>query len=883
MKPNKKQDCNLYIDSEWDSQTHFLSVQIKYKELCIIYYNEKYKINQEEKFAKIQDFEVKWFPWDFTSKKSIMEDFLSQYNPPEKKIKLFFYFSIVDIYALFGEDYILSLLNPKKSHQDCIFKQTNIRGHFTIFEHDFEIVDLCGWEKGGLSKSLNMVGYDSNYKQKVEEKTQMEKYMLTQEKRKIFFQYACEDVISLEFLQKKMLEKINLLYEQTYGFPKSFLITQKTLPQTMGSVGAQLLDKYIYFKMSLDSQNQFSEQHFQFFDLLNQNMGTKKRIPPRKYNVEKRMSTNRYNTQEQQLLNAGSIQTLVRNYTENSGILNAQVHGGRACREDLNTDTHENIVDIDFVSCYSSGIKEFHYPIGLPTIEARTDQNEIMTLKRFLKENEDELVENLYTITISHQNLTFEQDLLYSKKTTQKELRKKINEKLDADESLKNSTLDSEFILYKKVLKNTILTSDVIKALKQISTSQEWSEILNAQVETACFYRKSDYLPLEEWREHFKDPKNLGTYKFVKKAQSNVDTRSRKWTYIPLEEMIDPLLKERQVCKNKAKNALDPEEKEKYNNQQLFYKNIGNILYGVIASMYFSTSNVVVANVITARARLNIWMVSKTLLTKQSITDGGLYSVLTTVEINEGRKPGLEKLFKIHQVKDLKKTRKGRHYPHIKIKPLGDKTEEEWKQIFREKNQEELEKLDVLATKALEKMWVEKYHLPLHYQVEHKKNHSAFKGFTMHKAHYALLTLDEKEIFKFRGQNEKVENLYKLIARIKLTDQDILLDSEEFQKIYYYEEKSIQSINEYLQEQNDPEKKDSIVIPGRVKVKIKKFNLKCQDILFENEKIEKKVKLENVDFSTNKFLEYSLSQNKISINQFYEEIKKEKSFYLNSL
>jgi hypothetical protein len=55
--------------------------------------------------------------------------------------------------------------------------------------------------------------------------------------------------------------------------------------------------------------------------------------------------------------------------------------------------------------------------VGLPTVVANTTKQKRQTLKQFLKKHENDLHDNLWTIIISG-NLTFDQDLIYSKLTT---------------------------------------------------------------------------------------------------------------------------------------------------------------------------------------------------------------------------------------------------------------------------------------------------------------------------------------------------------------------------------------------------------------------------------------------------------------------------------
>lgn len=67
-----------------------------------------------------------------------------------------------------------------------------------------------------------------------------------------------------------------------------------------------------------------------------------------------------------------------------------------------------------------------------------------------------------------------------------------------------------------------------------------------------------------------------------------------------------------------------------------------NTVYGVLSSPYFQVNNVIVTNNITAKARVNIWMVSKALSITQSITDGGCCGLLQVLYLRDNlKRPGM--------------------------------------------------------------------------------------------------------------------------------------------------------------------------------------------------------------------------------------------------
>ena len=92
----------------------------------------------------------------------------------------------------------------------------------------------------------------------------------------------------------------------------------------------------------------------------------------------------------------------------------AFVVGGRCNLERYKETRVTNLVDIDITSCYGSSIAQLSYPVSTPFVYAVSVNEKGLTLKDFFSVYKDELIPNLYSITVSG-SLTFEQDLIYSK------------------------------------------------------------------------------------------------------------------------------------------------------------------------------------------------------------------------------------------------------------------------------------------------------------------------------------------------------------------------------------------------------------------------------------------------------------------------------------
>ena len=70
-----------------------------------------------------------------------------------------------------------------------------------------------------------------------------------------------------------------------------------------------------------------------------------------------------------------------------------------------------------------------------------------------------------------------------------------------------------------------------------------------------------------------------------------------------------------------------------------------NTLYGSLVCRHFAIGNTVVANNITARACLGVWMLAKALGLRQTITDGGIYQPAAVPHLKPDAKcPGLDTL-----------------------------------------------------------------------------------------------------------------------------------------------------------------------------------------------------------------------------------------------
>lgn len=709
-------------------------------------------------------------------------------------------------------------------------------------------------------------------KQLKEGKNEMEKNLVTKEDRKIFLDYAINDVLVLEKINNELPIFINKIFHQVFKGLKFTEFTEETLPGTFGGVVNELILIFIH-------------SHFGELDTNNRN--------PRFEKINKNVKIERYFKSKTKklgtLIEGSSQETLLTMFSKTSAVLGAVIAGGRTINNCPEKCLTEEALDIDIVGCYTEILKNIFYPIGLPTVVATTTKQKRQTLKQFLKEHENDLHDNLWTIIVSG-NLTFDQDLIYSKLTNAEKIEKQLDKSLDIDMI---GDLGDHVILTQE-LKNSILTSDLLHAIKKIATNQEYAEILNTEVQTAIYYSKSDELSKEDFLKYWE---SLSTddidqmYTFDSKTRSLRDLRPHKWTKIPLEKMMTILQKIRNEYKTEAKNyqqkiseykhlenkhledTLQKENKlseyneyneykglyNQYNGLQTLVKTFSNTIYGLIASSYYPIGNTVVANVITGSARLHIWQISKVIGGVQDITDGTLYDPTNVVYLKTNlktfKKPGLNEYANINRPKN----------DYIIKKNILEK--EHQKILFDQKTSKDeriaiLELMNKKVEKHIAEHW-NLYQVPLPVRLEHKIEQIALRLFYFKKAHYMIRTPDGIYIQKVRGLDASADSTVKQIRSVILYDTPIDTFSLQHQEEHLNTltdylnsiKKDINNLKDVTNVTNvkdlDSLKETKIIrYPGYIRKETRTFKLNIEDLKYPTEKVFQKMKKINIDFGS---------------------------------
>ena len=128
--------------------------------------------------------------------------------------------------------------------------------------------------------------------------------------------------------------------------------------------------------------------------------------------------------------------------------------------------------------------------------------------------------------------------------------------------------INGDFIALQSELNNTIITSAILKTLRNCCRSNELAEIYSCKVVTAVFYKKSDQKNEEEFidilEKEQENGKELYSYDFT--IQGTKDLRPRIWTGIELKDLFVPLIDLRQKKKELIKqniNTLENQGKQK--------------------------------------------------------------------------------------------------------------------------------------------------------------------------------------------------------------------------------------------------------------------------------------------------------------------------------
>ena len=440
----------------------------------------------------------------------------------------------------------------------------------------------------------------------------------------------------------------------------------------------------------------------------------------------------------------------------------AMVQGGRAVNERPNAYVLERGADIDLQGCYGSALRRFQYPLGLPSTYHYHQRESGMTLGSFMAKHERYMVDNLWTVTVSG-GLKFAQDLIFSKRSTIGKISKAATGFDLTEHDLSDakrvdtevSQLGGEFALIRKSIENGVITRKVWDTLKTVASDRELKQIKDLRVVSAVWYdRRNRVESVAEWATRTVESEGHKTVK-------NGDRRFNKWCSVDIGDFMGPLLDLRSAKKKAWKQAeKGSEESTRLNSEQTLLKLFINTLYGCLASPFFRISNAVVANNITAAARVGAWQMAKALGSVQSITDGGAHPLRAVRFMSSKVKlPGLATLSAYEAWND---PRKGRTVGNLGGLDWGG---EAWDRLKGMEGNEAERWLGEIGLTHIRSFW-ERYGLSFDFDVEYKGKNTFERLAYWNKTDYGMLTVN----FPRRAEDGSLN--VKPLTPVMFTDSD---------------------------------------------------------------------------------------------------------------
>jgi hypothetical protein len=561
-----------------------------------------------------------------------------------------------------------------------------------------------------------------------------------------FLRYSVDDVRVLPKLYAAVLNGIQGI-EADLGIPENQRMSSFTLPSTLGATVAKIFRKWLFvqageyakalrfsiYKLGiLDQDHTDHEANRQHFHQVCAEFTQPEDLAGKRFPF--RADHFRFSA-----LECAGVRYFANRDPDETEIFNSLVHGGRCVNEQPHKLLFGPGLNPDNSSCYPTSMEALTYPVGLPTTWSYpANRKKSPTLGHFLQENGEQLEPHLYTITVQGK-LPYFQDLLFSKLAKAENIRRALTPNDDGD----TNDIDADMVLSRKELHNAILTHDLLTTMHAVATNWEWHEFLKVKVLTAMAYKKCDRLDnAEAWCRHIMADQGGFDTQTTKAGVRAVDQRSRAWFGVPLTGFISKLKADRERLKKVANDpAQTDEERQRAGGMQNFIKLLLNTFYGVEASRHFPISNVLIANITTARARMGMWQMAKALRTAQSITDGGIYEPSFVADIGRKR-PGLESLALMHE-------RPNRDSIHVV--PLAGI--EDWPQRIAEGRVPS--NVDELAQTHVNTFW-NHYGLIYPYRIEHDRKDDFLKAATAFgKADYTLVLTSGEPRYKLRGKDKK--------------------------------------------------------------------------------------------------------------------------------
>jgi hypothetical protein len=658
-------------------------------------------------------------------------------RPPLPKVSLLFYFSPKDVEYALGWDAWRKAIETRRVRQ-----YNHLSG---TVDQWVRLRDLSGWPgKERLATFASAVGVPMEAKGSMDPyKSNMVRGLL--ESPEEFLRYAVEDAKALLQVYQRFVHLFRQIEEQL-GFPDDLRWTGENIPLSCGRLVAETFKRWATLQAGglvdavrfccnklgyLGRDQRAYEKHRDDRAALMEAVRAPEELATAAADPTLAETLRHHGRAVYAFtaLDGCGVRWWASQRSTETAPFNALVHGGRCNNERPDQYGIGPGADIDIVGCYGEALRSLTYPVGLPSVWSYTSNEKTPTLGRWLRRHENDLVPGLWTCTVSGA-LPFEQDLLVSCLVKVDAIRRAS----DPD----GGDVPRDMVLLRRELKNAIITSDLLEALRQVATNTEWAALMKLEVVTAAAYLRQHRRPdAESWcREVMAAPDDASVIRL--EAGTPADKRSRAWYAVPLEGFIGTLVKERKRCKQIAKESADEQARREAEGKGRVLKLMVNTLYGSLVCRHFAIGNTVVANNITARARLGVWMLAKALGLRQTITDGGIYQPTAVPHLKpDAKRPGLDTL---SRPEAWARPKLGRT-----VGPLGGRP---WHPGPLPAD------ADAVALAHVKQFW-SAYGLELPFtELEHKHDRVFQCAAYVNKADYALRFEDGETIYKVRGMQQ---------------------------------------------------------------------------------------------------------------------------------
>jgi hypothetical protein len=659
-----------------------------------------------------------------------------------KQMNVYIYYAPPDLWGMLSKNcFDTSIM------EGTLNKKRNISGYIEHAGCRFKVKDLIGAFNSSLENAFECTGYNTSSKVLASKADKEDFRVMMREDPNKFLTYAIGDSRDLLPLWTLRVSQLNEIVRECLGIEMNW--TVDSCPRSSGSLVSTVFNRFLaeWNPQVITAVNVLSTVTKDDFGIYQHFRRTLKNWDGESDFVWKDgvlditkpdgiFCTSNDKQHSVEGLASASIRAF--GALQHTGSFNAIVMGGRCNNEAPHQAIISDVFDIDLNSCYGTALREFNFPIGRPRVFGLAQDCKPVKLGEFLKVyRKDGLVDNLYQIIVKGK-LKHQQDIVFSKVgITEASIKSDLSKAVDAvvdDEANELETLGWErevdrahikgdFILLRQEIENGIITSDVLKVIEAAASNQELKEWMNLDVIAAAWYDKRDLLTPEQLFKKLKT--NAGNIRIV--DGNRVDERTFAWSYVSLEEFIGKFITYRKSIKKQVVEKNDTFDL-KQNGVKLFI----NTTYGDFAAPYFAMGNTVLANNITAKARIGTWMLAKGLGLVQSITDGGAYSNNSVRYLNpekfQGKKPSINTLADYRRLNEHRSITTG--------KLFEDFSEVYSSLVAGDKNTERL--LDDRALEQVNAFWSH-YGLELPFTIEHKYSNTCKKMTYLNASDYAFI------------------------------------------------------------------------------------------------------------------------------------------------